>query len=516
MPTKNETARDIKDRKWADDKFRALLEAAPDATMIVRKDGRIAQVNGQIEHLFGYKGDELVGEGIEKLIPERYRDKHREYRDAFSTDPSRRPMGARANLFGLHKNGIEFPVEISLNPLETDEGLVVVAAIRDVTERKEMQARLAFSDRLASIGTLAAGIAHEINNPLGFVMNNLELVAEELREVGGASPSGRLRTMLELIGDAREGAERIRKIVRGMRVFTRADEERRELLEIPRVLDVAVNMAFTEVRHRARLVKDYQPVPMILAEESRLVQVFVNLLVNAAHAIPEGQAEKNEVRLSTKTDGAHAIIEVRDSGRGIPSDLLGRIFDPFFTTKPIGVGVGLGLSICHGIIASLGGEISVQSQVHVGTTFRVELPAAPVDVVPDQVLATGSQPTHAPRRGRVLIVDDDPMVNTALGRVLRDHDVSLAQSGREALDLLVSGERFDVILCDLMMPEMTGMDLHAEVSRRIPNVSDRMVFLTGGAFTVAARDFLDRVPNHRLEKPCDAQALRAVVNGLLR
>ncbi|MGD0679954.1 MAG: ATP-binding protein [Polyangiaceae bacterium] len=516
MPTNNETPPDIVDRKSANEKFRGLLEAAPDATVIVTEDGRIAEVNGQIEHLFGYGPDELVGEAIERLIPERYRAQHRRVRDAFSMDPLRRPMGARANLFGLRKNGTEFPVEISLNPLETEEGRVVIAAVRDVTDRKEMQARLALSDRLASIGTLAAGIAHEINNPLGFVVNNLELVAEELRDVAGSSPSGRLRTMMELVGDAREGAERIRKIVRGMRVFSRADEERRELLEIPRVLDVAVNMALTEVRHRARLVKDYQPVARVLAEESRFVQVFVNLLVNAAQAIPEGQAEENEIVLSTKTEGAHAVIEVRDSGRGIPLEVIGRIFDPFFTTKPVGVGVGLGLSICHRIIASLGGEITVRSQVNAGTTFRIELPVAPVDSAPDQFLAPGSQPSQPSRRGRVLIVDDDPLVRAALGRVLRDHDVSLARGGREALDLLASGLHFDVILCDLMMPEMTGVDLHTEVGRRFPGVSDQMVFMSGGAFTAAARDFLDRVPNHRLEKPCDAQALRAVVNGLLR
>ncbi|HXX66487.1 MAG TPA: PAS domain S-box protein [Polyangiaceae bacterium] len=506
---------DITARKRAEERFRALLESAPDAMVIVGGDGRICLVNAQTERMFGYMREELVGQLISKLIPERYRARHREHREAFVAAPRARPMGVGRELFALKKDGSEIPVEISLSPVSTEEDVLVAAAVRDISERKGLQARLALSDRLASVGTLAAGVAHEINNPLSYVMNNLEFLAQELREVGGASPSARVRAMLEMLGEAREGAERVRKIVRGMKIFVRADEERRELLEIPRVLEVAINMAFNEVRHRARLVKDFEGSPAVMGDESRLVQVFINLIVNAAHAISEGAAEKNEIRITTKIDGTNAVVEVRDTGRGIPPEMLGRIFDPFFTTKPVGVGVGLGLSITHGIIAGLGGEITVKSQVDVGTIMRVVIPLARVDAVPETP-PLAKHVSHAPRRGRILVVDDDPMVGRSLSRVLRGHDVTTVVSGKAALDALLSGATFDVIVCDLMMPEMTGMQLHSELTTRMPNVCDNMIFVTGGAFTVAARDFLDRVPNHRFEKPFDIKAILAAVNGLLR
>jgi PAS domain S-box-containing protein len=505
---------DVTSGKRARECFRIAIESAPDATVIVDKTGRIVLANAQVERVFGYARGELVGEHVERLVPERYRRDHVGHRAGFFANPAGRPMRAQAELHGLRKNGAEFPAEISLNPLMTAEGPQVMAAVRDVTERRSMQTRLAFSDRLASVGTVAAGMAHEINNPLAFVLANLDLLAEGLREVEGGVPSERVQSMLELVGEAREGAERVRKIVRGMKIFTHMDEKRPELVDLPRVLEVAVSMASSEVRHRARLVKDYQPTPLVLSDESRLVQVFINLLVNAAQALPEGQAASNEIRLVLRTEGSRAVAEVRDTGRGIPPEMRARIFDPFFTTKPVGVGVGLGLAICHGIVAELGGEISVESEVNVGTTFRVVLPAARGDVMHEHTRAApvASRP---PRTGRVLVVDDDPAMGAALRRVLRDHEVTVVVSGKAALDLLLSGAAFDVILSDVMMPEMTGAELHAELMRRRPELCSRMVFMTAGPFTQSSQEFLDRVPNQRLEKPCDTEAVRALVHVML-
>jgi two-component system, cell cycle sensor histidine kinase and response regulator CckA len=244
--------------------------------------------------------------------------------------------------------------------------------------------------------------------------------------------------------------------------------------------------------------------------------VFINLLVNAAQSFPEGRTERNEIRVLTGTlpDG-RALAEVHDTGPGIPPEILGRIFDPFFTTKAVGVGTGLGLSICHGIVTGLGGELTVQSDAQSGTVFRVVLAAAPVVTAAETKLAVSVRP-HPGGHASVLIVDDDPMVARTLARVLRGHEITVTTNGREALELLMTGRRFDVILCDLMMPVMTGMELHAQLGEKLPHLVESIIFLTGGAFTPAGRTFLDTVTNECLEKPFDARNLRAVVQRTAR
>jgi len=207
-------------------------------------------------------------------------------------------------------------------------------------------------------------------------------------------------------------------------------------------------------------------------------------------------------------------VEVRDTGAGIPPEIMGRLFDPFFTTKPVGVGTGLGLAICHGIVTSLGGELSIESEVGRGSTFRVVLPPTTTSdaaaVRPEAPVATQT------RRARILAVDDDAFIGGAVCESLaQEHDVASVTTGFEALQKIVAGERFDLILCDIMMPVMTGMDLHEELERFDPAQAGRMAFLTGGVFTPRARAFLAQTPAPRLEKPFDPQGLRRFVNTLL-
>jgi two-component system cell cycle sensor histidine kinase/response regulator CckA len=266
------------------------------------------------------------------------------------------------------------------------------------------------------------------------------------------------------------------------------------------------------------VVKEYGPVPQVMANESRLGQVFLNLIVNAAQAIPEGHADANEIRIRTEsrdTPPGWVVVEMADTGSGIPPAIRNKVFDPFFTTKPAGIGTGLGLAICHRIITSLGGDITVTSEVGRGTTFRILLPAA-VDV--ERVAAPPAVPLEAlVRRGRILVVDDEKMVATAVLRLLgNDHMVEVLTSAQEALRRICDGERFDVILCDLMMPIMTGAELHSELARAAPDQAACMVFLTAGAFTPRARAFLDEVPNPRLDKPFELATLRALVQERLR
>jgi signal transduction histidine kinase len=243
------------------------------------------------------------------------------------------------------------------------------------TERARMRERLLLSERLVSVGTLAAGVAHEINNPLAVAMANLECVLEGLAP--DAVGSREVTAYAEPLRDIEEALKRIRDIVRDVKLFSRPQESKASAVDVRSVIDSSVRMAWNEIRHRVRVIKEFGPVPLVTANESRLGQVVLNLIVNAAHAVPEGRADDNTLRLITRTlEDGRAVIEVADAGCGIPKENLERIFDPFFTTKPVGVGTGLGLAICHTIVAELGGEIEVDSEVGRGTTFRVLLPRA--------------------------------------------------------------------------------------------------------------------------------------------
>ncbi len=317
----------------------------------------------------------------------------------------------------------------------------------------------------------------------------------------------------EAVRDTREALVRMRDIVKDVKLFSRPQEDKTEAVDVQRVIESSIRMAWNEIRHRARVVKTYGAVPMVNANESRLGQVLLNLIVNAAQAMSEGHADRNQLRIATRTsDDGRAVIEVSDTGAGISKENLQRIFDPFFTTKPFGVGTGLGLAICHRIVRELSGTIEVESAVGVGTLFRLVLPEARDS---QNVKAKTVRPTSG-HRARVLVVDDEPAMGRALQRSLREHlDVVALTSAREALALISSGERFEVILSDVMMPEVSGMELYGSLQRIAPDQCQRIIFVTGGAFTASAREFLDRVPNPRIEKPVEATNLLAMVAGLM-
>lgn len=403
-------------------------------------------------------------------------------------------------------------------------------------ESKKMQAQLLIAERMASLGTLAAGVAHEVNNPLAVLLANLEFIQDCLTKIGKGNQSpnmaadapGRggqdfsqwletqLTEMGEPIRDALEAAERIRIVVLDLKIFSRATEdERHGPVEIHGVLESSIRMASNEVLHRARLVKDYGDIVPVEGHESKLGQVFLNLIINAAQAIPEGRAESNEIRISTRMgDTGGVVVEIRDTGSGIPHDILSRIFDPFFTTKPTGIGTGLGLAISRRIVLSLGGDISVESEIGKGTVFRVTLPRAHSKA--PEVRPVSAEPASG-RRGRVLVVDNEPKMCGIIQAMLKsEHDVRTVTSAREALALITGADEFDVVLCDLMMPEMTGMDLHAELSRLAPDQTKKMIFMTGGVFTQNALAFLHQISNTVIEKPFTAADIRRVVRSLLR
>jgi nitrogen-specific signal transduction histidine kinase len=393
------------------------------------------------------------------------------------------------------------PREVPAPPCDTKE--------RGEEERARRQAQLLYSERMASMGALSGGLAHEINNPLASVLANLALLQQELPKL--LPDSEHTRDLLEAVAEAHRGADRVAQIVRGLKVFSRGLDERRQPLDVARVAEQILHLFANELRHRARVVRDFRPAPLVEASEPHLGQVLVNLILNAAQSIPEGDVDGNEVRVSVGTgDDGEMVLTVRDTGVGMSPEILARIFDPFFTTRPVGSGSGLGLSICHGIVASLGGRIEAESAPGRGSTFRVALPPCEGTAGP----APG-RPGTQPLRRRILLVEDDSLVAQAVRRTLaRDHEVSCVESGRAALEILAR-EPFDLVISDLLMPEMTGMELHAELSRTRPEIARRMIFLTGGAFTDAAREFIARVPNPQIEKPFDSQRLRDLIRALL-
>jgi two-component system cell cycle sensor histidine kinase/response regulator CckA len=367
-------------------------------------------------------------------------------------------------------------------------------------------AKRAETERMASLGTLAAGVAHEINNPLAYVLGSLELGLRELNDLqallreGSTEELTLLSNALSALDNARDGAERVRHIVRDLMDFSRAGAGGSESVNIEAILDATIRVAWNEIRHRARLVKRYAGISRVSGDEARLGQVFLNLVVNAAQAI-EGDPATNTITISTQKSGGSAVIEVSDTGTGIGVEHLSRIFDPFYTTKVSGAGVGLGLAICHGIVTALGGEISVSSEPNRGTTFRVVLPFAPEESAARRaVLDVPPESESAP--SRILIVDDEPLLGQTLLYAFKGrHDVVICTSGRDALSRLEKDARFDLVLCDLMMPDVSGSAVYEEVKRSYPALVRCFVFMTGGAFTERARDFLAKHPGVQLEKP---------------
>jgi PAS domain S-box-containing protein len=492
-------AMDITEHRRAETRLRAsnakataMLDAMPDMMFRLSADGVYLDVHAERPDMLAAPRDQILGRRVHDVFgAESGAQAEAVIARALATGEVQRLEFTLAMPGGMRQH------EARIVASGTDE---VVAIVRDVTESKLLQARLALADRLAALGTLSAGVAHEINNPLTYILIGIESVLKEIRRRGPDEPLGaRLDVLVERLQGAMEGARRVRRIVSDLRTFGRADEEQERLIDPRAVLDSAASMVDSAIRYRARLLRDYHEVPQILGNHDRLVQVFVNLLLNAAQAVGEGETSRNFIRIATRTDPeGRVVIEVTDSGEGIPVADLGQIFDPFFTTKPVGEGTGLGLWVCHSIVTGHGGSISVDSRRGEGTTFRVVLPAGMQTVESDgdddDVLV--SLPS-----GSILIIDDDEQVAHSLAILFEGSELTVLTSGHEAVRRLKAGARFDWIFCDLMMPDLSGMDVYEQAHQAGLGLESRFVFMTGGIFTPRARDFVARVPNPCLSKP---------------
>jgi PAS domain S-box-containing protein len=483
----------------------AILAEMIDGVIVIDGAGTVVRCNPAMAALLGREVGTIVGlplaaqleqrsVGTENVVPtEPFRDRRMRFVDAA---------------------GAAIELEVNGSPVRDASaaiaGMVLVA--RDDRELRAVQAQLLMSDRLATVGTIAAGVAHEINNPLAFIIANLEFLGEELSTVTAGRPpiSGvDLGEIMKALDATLGGAHRVRQIVADLKAFARVEHSETGVVDLAAVADTSIAMTRNELRHHARVVKDYGPVPHVVANEGRLVQTVVNLLQNAAHAIPVGDADHNEVRVTISTlSSGEASIAIRDTGCGMPDAVAARAFDEFFTTKPVGIGTGLGLSICRKIVAGLGGRIELDTAPGAGSTFTVILPPAPTGV-----RATAA-PAIAPaigRRLRILAIDDEAEIGAALQRTLgRDHDLTFVTQAAAALTLLDSGA-FDIVLCDVMMPDMTGIQFLTRLEDAHPVLAPRVVFMTGGAFSPGSRELLDRMTNARVDKPFDGAVLRATL-----
>jgi signal transduction histidine kinase/CheY-like chemotaxis protein len=407
-------------------------------------------------------------------------------------------------------------VDVSVSMMKVGEGDVRVVLVRDASAAWRAQAQLQQTERLAAVGTLAAGVAHQLNNPLAYVLANINFLAEEipsfLRDVAPSldgEQTARLNDLLSAMSDAREGSERVARIVRDLRTFSRMEDERRELLDIHTLLESACGLVESELKNRGRLVKVFGTVEPVEANPSRLAQAFLNLLLNAVQAIPAGVPAQNEVNVRTyMDDDGMVVVEVRDTGTGMSQAVQARIFDPFYTLKPVGEGTGLGLTTCLAIIHHMGGSIGVDSNEGEGSTFRVKLPPATRSARRETVSSAPEQVV----RQRILVVDDEVTLLSSLRRALaRDVDIEVASSANDALAMLARDNRFDVVLCDIMMPEVNGIELYDRVSALHPELRDRFVFMTGGALSPSTLQFLDTTELPHLDKPFDVRDLRRIL-----
>ena len=387
------------------------------------------------------------------------------------------------------------------------------AALREIEAANvELQSQLAQSEQLARLGRLAAGVAHEVNNPLSYVIHNLDYVAQRV----GPLPSS--SDLMEALDDARQGAERIRFIVRDLTALAPHDADKLETVHLESLLRSCVKFASLDLEERAHVVFHSEPSLYVAANPTRLSQVFLNLLTNAAQSIVPGNPSANSVTLSARA-AANDMVEVTlsDTGCGIAPDQIDRIFEPFYTTKGVGKGTGLGLSLARSIVEGLGGSVRVRSVPGEGTTFVVQIPAAGAESVtrtPQSPAATLQDGRTGLAIARILIVDDDPLVARSLGRALRPHKTEIASGGRAALDRLCSEPNgFDAVLCDVVMPDMDGVELFRHVSERYPTAAGRFIFVTGAA-TPQAQDFLDGIDHPRVHKPVSPEELLRLIEGI--
>lgn len=434
----------------------------------------------------------------------------------FRVEQRARPALSRVPVIVLSADASPYAAAIDAHayvkkPVDFERLKTVIAQVLASSKREQLTLKAIEIERLRSLGMLVASVAHEINNPLTYVMGNLDLAEANIGALSsGASPAQAqlLSRLTANIAAAQDGTDRVAFIVQLLSTFVRADKDDVQNVDPLRAVDAAVRLAILQVRERARLVCNLTQVPRVRANEARLAQVFLNLLINAAQAIPAGAPDANEVRVRTFSVANRVVIEIEDTGVGVLPELRSRIFDPFFTTKPAGMGTGLGLSIARDIVVAAGGTLTVRSEPGQGATFQVELPALDAEREARDAADRHSSSANEPQR--VLVVDDEPMIGRLVEAALDTHLVEATTEPSLALGR-VADRSYDLILCDLKMPHMTGIEFYGELVKRRPDLKQVFVLMTGAAADQELESFVSRNAVSVLRKPFMMKDLRQYV-----
>ncbi|MFC7533237.1 PAS domain S-box protein [Actinoplanes sp. GCM10030250] len=502
-------SRDISERQRAEAMFEGLLEAAPDAIIGVTHDGTITLINAQAERLFGYKREELVGQSVDILVPERLRGGHPHQRDGYFAHPRRRPMGAGAALAAVRKDGSEFPAEISLSSVTTDRGMIVTTAIRDVTDRLIAQAererlitqaerdaaehRLQHTRRLESLGQLAGGVAHDFNNILAVISNYAEMISETL-DMPAPAPDD-LADARRDCGQISRAAERATRLTKQLLAFGRRDITQAEVLNLNHVIGDVEPMLRRSIGEHIHLItaldRDLWPVH---ADPGQVEQILVNLAVNARDAMPGGgtlsidtsnaEIGDDDLTSSPLAVGRYVRVRISDTGSGMPPEVIDRAFEPFYTTKPKGSGTGLGLATVYGIATAAGGDVHLYSENGIGTTVTVILPAVDADLDPavDADVVTAAPVVREAPHETILMVEDEDDLRVITGRILTraGYHVLAASGGEQALHLAQTHpDRIHLLLTDVIMPKMTGNEVAARIRAIRPGIP--VLYMSGYA-----------------------------------
>ncbi len=491
-------------------RFRYLAESAPDSIVVIL-NGVITYANPATARILGLPAAaDAVGTPLSQMMTEAEVAVMR-------SRLQRVAQGERLPPFSYHSrrtDGTPFLIEISSSFIEWEGKPAFLGYGRDVTERKRMEAELMQADRMATVGTLAAGVAHEINNPLTYVLLHLQRLRRVLPDLV-ADPAKRVDTA-RMLDEAIEGGDRVSAIIRDLLSFSRSSSEHWVPLDVAQVVRSAIKIARTAHGRRVEIeVSGPTDLPQVAADEARLGQVFLNLVVNAVQSFGDEPKDDASIEIVLSHDSDCVGIDVVDNGPGISDENLPLIFNPFFTTKPIGTGTGLGLPISRSIVESLGGTLEIANRPDSGgVRARLRLPAGPARAAtPTPVSGLPVQPPaeHAEERATVLIVDDEPLVARAVASVLRPlYDARIATGGDVALTMMRE-LAFDLVLCDLNMPEPDGIDLFRTIIGEQPDYDSRFLFFTGGAQTERTRRFVEENEHRVAAKPLDMDRLLALV-----
>lgn len=499
--------------------YERILEAVPGGVVHVGPSGEILLANQPAQEFLGLSYDKLTNRYIVDFSGETYHDdgSHCGVDDYPVTRclVTGEPQGPTVIGVRQPTGEVRWALFTAL-PFDAGDGTGAVVSFVDITARKEaeqevrrLEAELVLRDRLATVGTLAAAIAHEVNNPLAYILLSLEMADEKLEqaELDGCELLSGVR---ENLSDAANGARRVRDIVRELMSFSRVQEAPPTAVDVHAAIDAAIKMATPELRYRAQLVRDFGDIPPIFGIEGRISQVFLNLLLNAARAFAE-KSPTNRVSITTREVDGQVVIDVADNGRGMKPEDAQRIFEPFFTTSP--EGSGLGLPISRSLVEGAGGSLDVLSTSTQGTTFRVVLPAA------RQLRVAERKPVPTPLsrgpRRRILVADDEMLVLKAITKTMdEDWEVVAVGSVAEAKTALAGDDAFDVILCDTMMLDGTGPEVFLWTKQHLPDLVPRFVLMTGGTFTDEVRAFMDEVRVPVLPKPFGRNELLQVLADL--